>query len=112
MPSTTEARITMPILRELALAVPTLIVCLLISDALFGPDERMTPSVTVSGTWIGAGSLPAARWLAKDSFVTGGPHVVADRSSGEHRRERDVTPQARIKGVFAQFVPGESRRAI
>lgn len=104
----------MPILRELALAVPTLIVCLLISDALFGPDERAVPSVAISGAWIGADSPSAERWLAKDSFVTGASRVVADRSSGEDRREREraVTPRARIKGVFAQFVPGESGRAI
>jgi hypothetical protein len=102
----------MPILRELVLAVPILIVCLLISDALFGPDERAAPSLAVSSTWIGAGALPATRWLAEDSFVTGASRVVADRPSGEHRRERDVTPQARIQGVFAQFVPGESGRAI
>jgi hypothetical protein len=103
----------MPILREVGLAVPMLIACLLMSDAVFGPpDERAMPSVAVSGAWIGAGSLPAARWLAKDSFVTGGSRVVADQSSGERRRERDVTPQARIRGVFAQFVPGESGRAI
>jgi hypothetical protein len=102
----------MPILRELALAVPMLIVCLLISDALFGPDEHAMPSGTVSPTWIGASSLPAARWIAQDSFVTGEPSAVADRSTGEHPRERHATPQARIKAVFAQFMPGESGRPI
>jgi hypothetical protein len=102
----------MPILRELVLAVPALIVCLLISNAVFGPDERAAPPVTVSSTWIGADSRPTARWLAKDSFVTGGPRVAAEPPSGEPRRERDVTPQARITRVFAQFVPGESGRPI
>ncbi|HLG81459.1 MAG TPA: hypothetical protein VKY22_10610 [Bradyrhizobium sp.] len=99
-------------LREFVLAVPALIVCLLISSALFGPDERAAASVAVSSTWIGADSLPTARWIAKDSFVTGGPRVAAERPAGEHRRERDVTPEARIKGVFAQFVPGESGHPI
>jgi hypothetical protein len=104
----------MPILRELALAVPALVVCLLVSHAVFGPDPDtpVRPSAAVSGGWIGADALPAARWLAKDSFVTGGPNAVIDRPSGEPRRERSVTPQARIHGVFAQFVPGESGRAI
>jgi hypothetical protein len=104
----------MPILREFFLAVPALIVCLLVSHALFGSDQPdpVTPAVTVSSTWIGAGSLPAARWLAQDSFVSGEPRVTAGPLSGERRREKDVTPQARIRGVFAQFVPGESGRAI
>ena len=102
----------MPILREVALAVPALIVCLLISDAVFGPDERAAPPVAVSRTWIGADSLPAARWIAQDSFVTGEPRVATEQPSAEQLREKDVTPQARIKRVFAQFVPGESGRAI
>ena len=102
----------MPILREFLLAIPVLIVCLLVSAAVFGPDEHATSAPAVSSTWMGAGSLPAARWLAKDSFVTGAPRVVAEPPSVQHPRERDVTPQARIRSVFAQFVPGESGRAI
>ena len=102
----------MPILRELVLAVPILVLCLLISAAVFGPDEHAMPSSAISSDWIGADALPAARWLATESFVTGGPRVTADRPSGGHRRDRDVTPQARIRSVFAQFVPGESGRAI
>jgi len=51
-----------------------------------------------------------ARWLAKDSFVSGSS-VVAD-PPGEQRPPRRITPHARIQAVFAQFVPGESGRAI
>ena len=102
----------MPILRELVLAVPLLVLSLLVSAAVFGPGEQAVPSTAVSRDWIGADSLPAARWLAKQSFVTGGPQVVADRPFAAHRPDRDLTPQARIRSVFAQFVPGESGRAI
>ncbi len=102
----------MPVLREFVLAIPLLIMCLLISAAVFGPDEHTAPAPSVSSSWLEAGSLPAARWLAKDSFVTGGPRVRAEPPSVQHARERDVTPQARIRSVFAQFVPGESGRAI
>lgn len=104
----------MPIFKELALAVPALALYLLISDALFGPsqDAHAGRPVAVSGVWIGAVSLPEERWLAKDSFVTGGSGVAAGRPAGEHRFEPRVTPRARINGVFAQFVPGESGRAI
>jgi hypothetical protein len=104
----------MPILRELALAVPALVGCLLVSHAVFGPDldAPVRSSAVVSSAWIGADALPVARWLAKDSFMTGGPSVVIDEPSREPRRERNVTPQARIRAVFAQFVPGESGRAI
>ncbi|MBV8631624.1 MAG: hypothetical protein JOZ83_11905 [Silvibacterium sp.] len=100
----------MPILRELVLAVQVLIMCLLVGHAVFGPDPDapIRPPAAVSSAWIGADALPVARWLAKDSFVTGGPSVVIDEPAGEPGRERTVTPQARIRGVFAQFVPGES----
>jgi len=102
----------MPILREVVLAVPALIVCLLISHAVFGPEREapVRPSAAARGTWIGTGSLTEARWLAKDSFVSGSS-VVAD-PPGEQRPPRRITPHARIQAVFAQFVPGESGRAI
>lgn len=104
----------MPIFKELALAVPALALYLLVSDALFGPaqDAHAGRSTAVSGVWIGADSLPAERWLAKDSFVTGGSGVAAGRPVDPRRFEPGVTPHARIRGVFAQFVPGESGRAI
>jgi hypothetical protein len=104
----------MPILREFLLAVPALVVCLLVGHAVFGPDPDAPVRLpaAVSNGWIGADALPTVRWLAKDSFVTGGPSVAIDRPPGEHRLERNVTPRARIQGVFAQFVPGESGRAI
>ncbi len=114
MPPTKEAWITMPMFRELALAVPALVVCLLVSHAIFGSgdDEPARPSAAVSVAWIGADSLSAERLLAKDSLVTKGSSAVADRPPGEHRLQKDVTPHARIHGVFAQFVPGEAGRAI
>jgi len=100
----------MPILRELVLAIPMLILCLLVSAAVFGPDEHALPSVAVSDTWIGADSLPAARWLAKESFASGELRPAAEPALRERRR--DIAPQARIRSVFARFVPGESGRAI
>jgi len=102
----------MPILREFLLAVPMLVVSLLVSAAVFGPGEQNVPSTAASRDWIGADGPSAARWLAKESFATGGPQVALEPPSGALRPGRDITPRARIRSVFAQFVPGESGRAI
>lgn len=120
----------MPVFKEVALAAPALVLLLFVSDAFLGPDEneRIRDSITIgspaaaasipaerwlakiplaSGNpWIGAESVPAERWLAKDSITTGS-WIDADR-----RFARQVTPAVRVRKAFAQFVPGESDRAI
>lgn len=103
----------MSVFKELALAGPALVAALLISHAFLGPDdnERVKHSVTTSASWIGAGPAPAERWFAKESMTTGGPGIAADSAPAQRSFARYVTPHARIRGVFAQFVPGESSHA-
>ena len=99
----------MPILKELALAVTALVMFLFISNAFFGPaeSEGIKDSTTSGRPWMGAD--PAERWLAKDSITTGGSWMGAQPAPAKRRFS---TPAARIREVFAQFVPGERRRAI
>ena len=101
----------MPILKELALAVTALVMFLFISNAFLGPaeSEGIKDSTTSGRPWIGTDPVPAERWLAKDSITTGGSWMGAQPAPAKRRFS---TPAARIREVFAQFVPGERRRAI
>jgi hypothetical protein len=124
---------TMPVFKELALATPALVLSLFVSDVFLGPGENehiKDPITSVSprvgadlvlaerwlakdstasrSAWIGADSVPAERWLVKDSITTG----EAWMGSADRRFASEVTPAARVKKAFAQFVPGESGRAI
>ncbi len=105
---------TMSVFKEAVLAVPALVLVLLLSDALLGPDahERSGASIAVGTSWIGSDPPPSERWLAKESIVTGGPQSAAARSPDSYRLATNITPGARIRGVFAQFVPGVRDRAI
>jgi hypothetical protein len=102
----------MPIFREIALAVSALAIFLFLSNAFLGPDERQEPSPTSDRPWIGAEFVPAERWLAKETITTGRSWKGAEPVAMARGFIRELTPHARIKGVFAQFVPSESRRAI
>ena len=104
----------MSVFKEAVLAVPAAVLLLLLGHALMGPDEheRSGQPTTIRMSWIGADPPPSERWLAKDSIVTGGPQMAAGPSPGAYRTARHASPGARIRGVFAQFVPGESDRAI
>jgi hypothetical protein len=99
----------MRIMKELAVAGPALVLLLLISDAFLGPDAFDRQSLTSGRCWIGADQVPAERWFAKDSIVTGASWQGAYPASTERRFAR--TAAARVREVFAQFVPGESGRA-
>jgi len=95
----------MPDVKEAAIAVQALALFLFVGHAFLGADEgygRPTGS-----SWLGAASVPDERFLAKDS--------MAGSASGLLQLERtaaiDLTPQSRIRDVFAQFVPGERRRS-
>jgi hypothetical protein len=128
-----EARMTMPVFKELALAAPALVLFLFVSDVFLGPGENehiknsitsISPrvgadlvsaerwlakdSIASGSAWIGADSVPAERWLVKDSITTG----EAWMGSADRRFAREVTPAARVRKAFAQFVPGKSGRAI
>jgi hypothetical protein len=124
---------TMPVFKELAVAAPALVLSLFVSDVFLGPGENehikdsiasVSPRAAAdlvpverwlakdpipsASVWIGADSVPAERWLVKDSITTG----EAWMGSADRRLAREVTPAARVRKAFAQFVPGKSDRAI
>jgi hypothetical protein len=98
----------MPILKELAIAAPVLFLLLLLSEACFGPADTQAKSLTGDRAWIAAESVPAERFLFSGSIVTSpswrGAYPV--RTAFRPRK----TPASRIRGVFAQFVPGDPSR--
>jgi hypothetical protein len=112
MRSQVEAKKKMSIAKETAIAVPALTGLLFLSHIFLGPDESDRGFTPVPTSWLGA-TIPEGRFIAKD-LMTGrasGADVDADTPSLEQRAVSDLTPQARIKGVFVQFVPGGRRPA-
>lgn len=101
----------MSILKETAIAVPALALLLLASNSVFGPGESYRQQATGPKSWLGWVSIPAERFLAKDP-VTGSVYEAdADASVIAQPHPGDMTPEARIRSVFAQFEPGARRRA-
>lgn len=98
----------MPVLKELAIAVPVLFLLLLLSDALFGSADTQAESLTSNRTWIGAESVPAERFLFNGSIVTSPSWQGAYPVRAAFRARK--SPALRIRGVFAQFVPGDPSR--
>jgi hypothetical protein len=96
----------MPEVKEAAIAVQALALFLFVGHAFLGPDEGYGRPAGLN-SWLGAASVPDERFLAKGT--------MAGSASGPVQLERtaamDLTPQARIRDVFAQFVPGERRRS-
>lgn len=88
-----ETRIAMPIFKYFAVTGSALLVFLFVSDAYFGDSEsdaRFNVSLYDSATYV--------------------PRLEETVSAAELRFTRDVTPAGRVKEVFAQFVPNESKR--
>jgi hypothetical protein len=83
----------MPISKYFAVVGSALLVLLFVSDAYFGDsagESRFNGSFYESATYAPRLADPVA---AKERLFT-----------------RDVTPAARVKEVFAQFVPNEGKR--
>ena len=102
----------MSIAKETAIAVPALAALLFVSHVYLGPAESYRGMTVAPRTWLGV-AIPDQRFLAKD-LMTGrasSADIDADTPSLEQRPVADVTPEARIKGVFVQFVPGGRRPA-
>ena len=83
----------MPVFRYFAVIGSALLVLLFISDAYFGDSE--------SNSRFNGSFYESALYAPR-------PAETAART--EFRFTRDVSPAARVKDVFAQFVPNESRR--
>ena len=102
----------MSIAKETAIAVPALTALLFLSHIFLGADDGYREFTIVPKSWLGV-AIPAERFLAKD-LITGrasGASVDADTPSLDQRPVGDLTPEARIKGVFVQFVPSVRRPA-
>jgi hypothetical protein len=83
----------MPIFKYFAVAGSALFVFLFVSDAYFGdPESNMRFNGSLYESAIYAPLLEGTVVTAELGFT------------------RDVTPSDRVKEVFAQFVPNESRR--
>ncbi len=98
----------MSMLKETAIAVPALAALLFVSHAVFGPDESR--SIDNPRTWLGGAAFPAERFIAK-SLMTGRAFVDENPLALVQKPSVDLTPQARISGVFAQFGPAGVRSA-
>jgi hypothetical protein len=84
----------MPVLKYFAVVGSSLLAFLFVSDAYFGDD--------VSNSRFNGSLYESASYA---------PRLEEAASTAEIRFTRDVTPAARVKEVFAQFIPNESRRA-
>ncbi len=100
----------MSIAKETAIAVPALAALLFVSHVFFGPDESYREFTIGPRSWLGA-TIPAERFIAKDLITGRASSTDADANppSLERRPSSDLTPEARIKGVFVQFGPGGRR---
>ena len=101
----------MSLLKETTITVPVLVVLLFVSHVFFGPDETYQPSTIRRTSWLGAVQVPEERFLAKDSFTGRASHADVASASLEQVSSGNLTPQARIRTVFAQFVSGMRRPA-
>jgi hypothetical protein len=100
---------TMSIWKETAVAVPTLAALLFVSHTYLGSDELQ--SMSVPTTWLGGVTIPAERFLAKELIAGRASKADEDSLSLEPKPVSELTPQARIRSVFAQFGPSGARSA-
>ena len=83
----------MPIYKYLAVVGSALLVFLFVTDTYFGDNESNSRF---------NGSLYESAMYA--------PRLEETAATAELRFTRDVTPADRVKEVFSQFVPNESKR--
>lgn len=84
----------MPIFKYFGTVGSVLLAVMFVADAYFGYDERNSRF---------NGSLYESALYA--------PRLEDGAAAQERHFTRDVTPAARVKEVFAQFIPNEGRRA-
>jgi len=99
----------MSFLKETAIAVQFLALLLFVSHTFIGPDQSYREPVIAPASWLGAVSIPPERLLA-EAPITGA--VFSANVFGAALKEasvRSLTTEARIRGVFAQFVSAGRR---
>jgi len=101
----------MSIYKETAIAMPALAMLLFVSHTFFSPDESYRHLTTNPKSWLGGVEIPAERFIAKDLITGSASGAGEDPSPLGQTSASDLTPEARIRSVFAQFEPGGRRRA-
>ena len=101
----------MSIYKETAIAMPALAMFLFVSHTFFGPDESSRHLTTSPKSWLGGVEIPAERFIAKDLITGSASGANEDPSPLGQKSAGDLTPDARIRSVFAQFEAGGRRRA-
>ena len=101
----------MSIYKETAIAAPVLALLLFVGHSFFGPDDSYRHLATNPKSWLGGVEIPAERFIAKDLITGSASGADEDSSSLGQKRVGDLTPEARIRSVFAQFELGGRRRA-
>src|ERR1700742_3105898 len=100
----------MSIMKETAIAVPALAALLFVSHTFFGPGDSYYQVTTIPSSWLGT-AIPEQRFIAKDLITGSVSAFSAEPFPLERESAGDLTPQARIRSVFAQFVPSGRRPA-
>jgi hypothetical protein len=85
--------LTMPLFKYFGSVGPALLVVIFVTDAYFRDDER---NLRFNGSFYES-ALYA-------------PRLEETVAAQERHFTRDVTPAARVKEIFAQFIPNEGRR--
>ncbi|HET7886421.1 MAG TPA: hypothetical protein VFL62_09365 [Bradyrhizobium sp.] len=93
------------------MAVPAFALLLFAGHKVIGPDESYNRLLDCPTSWLGGASIPAARFLASDPMTSTVLRVEADPLPRQRDVATTLTPEARIRSVFAQFGPGERRAA-
>ncbi len=97
--------------KETAMAVPALALLLFVSHTVFGPDESFRRLTTTPRSWLGGSEIPAERFIAKHLIAASASYAGQDPASFRQTDVGYLTPEARIRTVFAQFEPRGPRRA-
>ena len=101
----------MSIVKETAIAVPALALLLIVGNHVFGPDESYRQlAAAIPTSWLGV-AIPDGRFIAKDPMTGHASLADVEANLFAQRQLSDLTPEARIRSVFAQFEPGARRRA-
>ncbi len=97
--------------KETAIAVPALALLLFVSHTVFGPDESFRRLTTSPTSWLGGSEIPAERFIAKHPIAAGASYADEGPASFRQADVGYLTPEARIRTVFALFEPRGPRRA-
>jgi hypothetical protein len=93
--------------KEAAIAVPGLAALLFVSHMFYGSDDR--EFISTPSSWLGAVTIPPERYIAKDLIAGRASNTDASNLPSLQQPTSQLTPQQRIRGVFAQFSPSGSR---